>query len=164
MSTVMYAYRIKKKIFWGFVDRVRKLYQSEHVLYNLKFKTAPTNNEEAIQYYESVREMHRKLNEFGSELQVFDYDVDHYLFRVTERNYFFLNARNANDDWPIDNYWYDTRADLIVLNDEKMREVAEWMDVRVYNKHYFLVPLASTDLLDEFYMKKLLIDKDWQNV
>lgn len=156
MSTVMYAYRVYKNVFWDFIDKVRKVYEKDHVLYNLELKEQPKTDEERIQAYNSVCEMHRKLKEFGAEIQVFDYDSDSYVFLVRERNYFFLNARNEHDDWPLENYWYDTRADLIVLNQDEILEVAEWIDAQIISQHFFLVPLTDATILDMFYQKKYL--------
>lgn len=147
----MYAYRIKRKKFWEFVDTTREYYKSNHPLYNLGISEtlAP------VDQMNTVVSVLREMRGHGAELQVFEYNDKEFLFRVLERNYFFIDGFKAND-WPIESVWYDGASNLLALQDVKNIQVSEWMDVQVERKRYYLVPIVELDDVYNFYQDKFL--------
>lgn len=151
-AVVSYVYAVDKKDFWDVVRQVRDYYKANHVLYNLSFNVENISPDE--QYQIAVKTL-MNFKGHGAEIQLFDRNANQYVFRMLERNYFFLDAFRAKD-WKIQQRFYDNQTDLLVMRDPKNLELAEWIDKKIEAQEYFIVPIMTTETLQKYYFGKLM--------
>lgn len=144
MSTVMYAYRIRKKGFWSFFDKIRTEYQED----SLASLFVRSIHDEIINQRMKYREALDDIKKDGPEvkLQVFERG-NYFIFRVLEASYHFLN--NSHKYSEIEPVFYDGRTD-IPSEHKKNIKVADWMDEEIRQGHYFIVYIVDCDDMNKW--------------
>ena len=141
MSTVMYCYRIKRADWWSFFDGIREFYLENNilhkVLYNLEYAFVKHNSRCFVALSNLLE------NNATIELQLFEEpDGEHYLFRVLEQGYRFMNSYEEQG-WPIEPVFYDTRTES---SDAEKETLSDWVDKMICNHHYLVCSaLSDTD-------------------
>jgi hypothetical protein len=145
MSTVMYAFRIKKDDWWDFASKAKEFYIETGLVSKglANLRNGPAKSRQKFNTLRSSLDLLLEID--GAELQVFDENEEHYLFRVLEKGYRFMNNFQKMD-WPIHPVFYDNRAD-VPEEDEANEKVADWLDEEIQHHRYFIYPLvAKNDL------------------
>lgn len=144
MSTVMYCYKVRREDWWEFAAKLRKFYHESNILLKVIHASAGKSVEDIQaarnKWLEWFRDRHF-AEEYSSQVQLFELDDEHYLFRVLERGYRFMNNYEKRG-WPVEPVVYDNRTD-VPLKDEANEQTAEWMDERIQQRQYFLWPLVD---------------------
>lgn len=139
MSTVFYGYRIKKRDFWSFLDKVRTEYKRDslsllrvQVLYKAIIS-------ETIKYHEALTDLKKNEEVTVVRLQLFDRG-NYFYFRVLECGYYFMNR---HEEWSeVEPVFYDSRTD-IPPEHKKNRKIVDWIDNEIRQRHYFIAHIVD---------------------
>lgn len=155
MSTHFYFYRVERRGFWGFVEQVRDFYFPEGPLMlvarDMKEKLDARKDEDSPEeqadaFLEGIgffREGSRAAARLTVELQVFEEDAEHYIFRVLEWGYTFMN-HHQRERWPVEPVFFDDGTDLSP-EEERLRPLVDRVEAMIDLRRYFITPVTALD-------------------
>ena len=150
MSTRLYTFRVERDRFWGVVDQVRDYYYREGALMRLaaemKGRTDSEHDEEkrikmSIEALDAFRDGNRQTEDLTVQLQVFEEDAEHYIFRVLELGYTFLNNFESQG-WEVEPVFYDDGSDLSD-EEEALRPLVSRIEAMIENRRYLVVSVVE---------------------
>ncbi len=153
MSTVMYAFRIRRKLFWEIAPAIRDFYLQNNMVSSVANETKKRLIEgtaprsvlgswvlfcDYLLY--GTKPYHWSENEV--ELQLFTRGSD-YIIRVLERGWMFWNVFEEQG-WPVTPVSYDGRSES---SKEKPQEykMALWMEDKIKAHSYVVWPVINRD-------------------
>ena len=131
MSTKLYAYTVKKDKLWEVADTLRKQFpDGKWDDWIETMQTSTTLTQEVIRGHKEIH------------LQIFELDLDYYIFRVIEEGWAVENFIAKHPELPVSNCFYDDRSDQSPEQEANIRYV-NIVDDLVEKRRYFMVPVSE---------------------
>jgi hypothetical protein len=164
VSTVLYAYRIKRSELWPLAEALRERYLEVSPLAELVNEYVPRMDEEQREDFR--KRFFDPTNEFvhdmsRADLILYEEDAEHFLLRFAEYGWFGYEQLDRElSPWAVSSGWVDRIEQVIVDNrsdqdldrDARNMPAADLVDELVRSRHYLLVRLLEpSDLRNLFY-------------
>lgn len=151
MSIHFVAYRVERRKLWDLVDKVREFYFHEGPLMAIareikaQIDAAP-EDERATKFQEALNffsDDNKSAGELTVEMQVYEDDADHFIFRILEYDYTFM-SNFESQGWEIEPIYYDNGSD-VSPEEEALMPIVDRVFALTDLRRYFLTPIISLD-------------------